>query len=653
MAMRSTLILLLCASARIASAQATFEGIGDLPGGEFLSIARDISADGTVVVGDSSSADSADDLTEAFRWEDGVMTPLGGLNSPPFLRSRAEAVSGDGTVVVGITWGESPTNFEAFRWTAQEGMTGLEPLSNACCNSLAWGTSQDGSVVVGSSPALLGTEAVRWSITEAVEGLGELAGGAYFSRAWGVSGDGSVVVGESDVNTGTEAFRWTAASGMIGLGFLAGGSNSSIANAISADGLVIVGHGNSSLAGVEAFRWEDGVMVGLGLVPDFGVNSTAEDVSADGSIIVGGSVGVGGAPEIKAFIWDDVNGIRSLQLVLANAYGVDLSAWILERALGVSGDGLKVVGFGINPLGDTEGWIATLPPPCASVDDADKDRLCDQDDNCPFVPNLDQIDSDADGVGDACEASPEPLRPYSTTVPTGKLIVTLNVTDGVTTTATRLLLGGIEGAAFGEVIGVLSPVLELSELTFEILEGGTVTDLLGSAEIPVTLTIDPGTLWEYQDLRPYNSTVTPTGPKEIYTADATTFALSGEVELLGELIPFSFTRADVVLPPPGWPVHIVDTENLNPAAEADSTELFEWWLFDRFSLNRNLRTRGELIANDFAQVQGLSLTLRAFLSFGTPEIHYVPEPSSLLGLESGVALLMLLSTQALGRNGRR
>ena len=503
--------------------------------------------------------------------------------------------------------------------------------------------------MVGSSPALLGTEAVRWSITEAVEGLGELAGGAYFSRAWGVSGDGSVVVGESDVNTGTEAFRWTAASGMIGLGFLAGGSNSSIANAISADGLVIVGHGSSALAGVEAFRWKDGVMVGLGLIPDFGVNSTAEDVSADGSIIVGGSVGVGGAPEIKAFIWDDVNGIRSLQLVLANAYGVDLGAWILERALGVSGDGLKVVGFGINPLGDTEGWIATLPPPCASVDDADKDRLCDQDDNCPFVPNLDQIDSDADGVGDACEASPEPLRLYSTTVPTGKLHVILNVTDGITTTGTVLDLGGIEGAAFGEVIGILNPVLKLSEFTFEVFEGGTVMDLLGSSEIPVTLTIDPGTLWEYQDLDPAHLTVDPVSDLEIDTGDATTFALSGEIELLGELIPFSFTRADVIPTLPGVPPHIVNAVNVLPNAEATTAALSEFWLVDSLSANQDLRTRGELWASEFAVVQGLSLTLRTSLRFETPEIHYVPEPSSLAGLASGVALLMLLALSKLRR----
>ena len=70
---------------------------------------------------------------------------------------------------------------------------------------------------------------------------------------------------------------------------------------------------------------------------------------------------------------------------------------------------------------------------------------------------------------EASDSSP-PL--YVTTVPTATLHLILNVTDGITTTETVFDLGGVEGAAFGEVIGVLNPTLELSELTFEVLEGG-------------------------------------------------------------------------------------------------------------------------------------------------------------------------------------
>ena len=55
--------------------------------------------------------------------------------------------------------------------------------------------------------------------------------------------------------------------------------------------------------------------------------------------------------------------MRNLQDVLENELRLDLGGWELEEAFGVSADGLIVVGYGANPDGRTEGWIARLPEP--------------------------------------------------------------------------------------------------------------------------------------------------------------------------------------------------------------------------------------------------------------------------------------------------
>jgi hypothetical protein len=48
---------------------------------------------------------------------------------------------------------------------------------------------------------------------------------------------------------------------------------------------------------------------------------------------------------------------------------------------------------------------------CAAPSDSDRDGVVDADDNCPQIPNADQIDSDGNGSGDACDPIDEcPLQ---------------------------------------------------------------------------------------------------------------------------------------------------------------------------------------------------------------------------------------------------
>lgn len=334
---------------------ASFQGLGELGVTNHGSYAFGISADGSVVVGETKSPNS--EVGEAFRWtSSGGMQLLGDLAPGGIFVSSSTSISGDGSTVAGFA-SNSDNNLEAFRWTSGGGMVGLGDLTGNVALSIAYGISSDGSVIVGRGIGASGAEAFRWTGGGGMVGLGDLPGSTFYSEAHGVSGDGSIVVGLSESSNGTEAFRWTSGTGMIGLGDLSGGTFHSEANAISADGSVIVGYGMTETFGAQAFRWTlEGGMEVLG-DGELG-NSEALAISADGSVIVGG-IGA-----IDAFVWTEAGGMQSLRDLLI-ASGIDLSDWVLGPATAVSADGLTIAGTGqrISMGGTSEAWIVVIPEP--------------------------------------------------------------------------------------------------------------------------------------------------------------------------------------------------------------------------------------------------------------------------------------------------
>jgi len=92
---------------------------------------------------------------------------------------------------------------------------------------------------------------------------------------------------------------------------------------------------------------------------------TPLDVSGDGSVIVG--VDYDGSSGASAIFWDEANGLRGLEDVLQVDLGLDLTGWRLWDVTGVSADGTVIVGYGTNPLGRSEGWVAVIPEPSSLV----------------------------------------------------------------------------------------------------------------------------------------------------------------------------------------------------------------------------------------------------------------------------------------------
>ena len=232
----------LVSAVAFAGSGADFQGLGELPGGATYSSPTAVSADGTVAVGSSASTASGNN-PEAFLWSEvGGMVGLGDLGA--LFQSIAWSVSADGSVVVGQSLNGQSFN-EAFRWTESTGMVGLGDLPGGIFSSRALIVSADGSVVVG-----LGRnsddyyEAFRWTETTGMVGLGALPGAIIIqSGVSAMTPDGSAIVGNTfSASSGNspEAFLWTDGIGMVGLGDLPGGSFSSRAGDISS---VLMVHG--------------------------------------------------------------------------------------------------------------------------------------------------------------------------------------------------------------------------------------------------------------------------------------------------------------------------------------------------------------------------------------------------------------------------
>ncbi|MDJ0781118.1 MAG: hypothetical protein QNJ22_04060 [Desulfosarcinaceae bacterium] len=272
-------------------------------------------------------------------------------------------MSGDGQVVYGTT---SYLGFgsDIFTWSAADG-TEYIGCSLGAFECYPGDTSADGAVLVGwwsEEGYGLDDSAFRWTAEGGFEDLGYLRFAeppgehdSVVTVANGVSADGRVVVGGSGYGTYSQAFRWTASLGMQALPSPHRGLNS-WGRAVSADGRVVAGECDLPTGGREACRWTRLGVEGLGDLPGGDVHSMALAVSGDGAVVVGSGETDDGT---EAFIWMDGK-LFNLKDYLVTQLGLSISGWTLTRAMDISPDGTFSVGYGINPSGDAEAWLAYI-----------------------------------------------------------------------------------------------------------------------------------------------------------------------------------------------------------------------------------------------------------------------------------------------------
>jgi len=275
-----------------------FVKIPDFGGGISEMEAKDVSADGLVMVGYGTNkrgplafrADMTDPLLPVVK----TLTITDSVYTEQTLKwTVAEAVSADGLIIAG--YGGTKTGARAFVATVVDANT--DPITLE-------------SVVL------------------------PLLGGGKFNEAYAMTPDGLIIAGRSDSSKGPQACIWfvdgTTGEWVVkGLGGLSKKKFDSVATGIAykvgstAGDLMVVGKSQSILYPSEAFVW-----TGNPVIEDDGIG----------------------------YLYD-----LEYILIKTGAAETSLmgSQWILNGATGVSAAGDRIVGWGTNPEGGIEAWLVT------------------------------------------------------------------------------------------------------------------------------------------------------------------------------------------------------------------------------------------------------------------------------------------------------
>jgi probable HAF family extracellular repeat protein len=313
------------------------------------SIPTAISPDGSVVVGYSTDGSGTD---EGFRWAAGTMTGLGFPGCTGDCQSHATGVNQQ-AIISGYVGNIGPSVSHPYSWT--NGVATPLPLLSGGTTSLAGGVAAQTNVIAGSGDP--GAQAIVWQNGVATA-LPPLSTSIPSSTAAGVSGNGQVIVGSSSYDpsnpSNTQAVMWQGAV-VTPLPFLDKYTYSS-AVAANADGSVILGQSATVIPrSAIPVRWVNGIPSVPGVFVPYAIDAT-------------GLVAAGAAPPNAvpgATRWTPAGLEESIQPLLTAA-GVDTTGWIFQRAV-VNGNGRMFAGYGTDPNGHYQAFIARLPLPASLV----------------------------------------------------------------------------------------------------------------------------------------------------------------------------------------------------------------------------------------------------------------------------------------------
>jgi len=380
--------------------------------------ANDISADGSVIVGNSVN----DGFYQQARWtRDTGFVLLGQATGPIFgTGAGAPQVSNDGTRVSSTIASLDNTYITVGLWTEGKGWQEIFPplLQDAYLldNSYgsAWALSGDGTTVAGlfwrDRLTHGGGSAHGFSWDETNGGV-DLGGspGMRDSRVNGLNLDGTVAVGWESLPIG----YWQATVWVNGVSTRLVDVEAWVeANAVNDDGTVICGWTLDVPNATETaciWTWDGNAWNEqlLGLLPGtpigpFGGRSFASAISGDGSVVVGTNRFIENGPfsNPTGFIWTAADGMRDIRDVLADN-GISLPAGFqIDGLTGISQDGTKIVGVGSYPANFPDYYSVLIDLDTSCLADVNGDGMVSPADFSAWVAAFNEASIECDQNGD-------------------------------------------------------------------------------------------------------------------------------------------------------------------------------------------------------------------------------------------------------------
>lgn len=335
--MRKILTILPILVTSIVSA-ASFQGIGT-PSCENASV-YGVSGNGIVVGGGGYAGE------KNWIWNNGVYSSISDI--PVGIRN----ISDDGSVMIaGDTYLDKGNPI----YKVVNGITQVIPGYAQNTWTIAESLSKDGSKIVGGTRS-----GVPWIYQNGNYSALPLTTGYFSGSARAISSDGYVIAGTISGTNTSNTVLWTS----NGIEILSNPVNMAHSSGleISGNGSTVVGYSYNNFAFQQPAIWRNGIAE---LIPMLsGVTSAlVTSVSFDGSLVFGSEYFGGNYDGGNAFVWDEINGTRLLKDFLEDDYGLNLTGWDLRSVSATDASGNIITGYGINPQGQGELWIATIPEP--------------------------------------------------------------------------------------------------------------------------------------------------------------------------------------------------------------------------------------------------------------------------------------------------